>query len=444
MNSSGPVGGKRTSFIQYVQPGAERPGAADQRHGPQPLVQPEAPLALQTGAGLELDRVLTRASASRVITTAERAVILGKLDNIDSVLGLQDAFVLLNRTVDNTLMAPETRTAFAQKLFERAAALEGGDEAIPMLAGQAMLTRAMGEDIFGMGNLPLTPTAELVMKVTKNEVITPAETRQLVAELGKIDDEYGLHAAYSALRFAVQGNAISTEDRGALARAYREATDRVGAGYVPVTRSPDEDVFGGGRSTIAEDTIAKARTNNVFSAAEITVITKEIGKITRRDEFFSVYAALQDAVGMRSEGAVLITDKQRAKLARALLEANEQNFGGDAMPYMATRAMNEDIFGSGRTPLAPFEARLANAVADNAISQGQTTSLIALFKGVKTEDEAAQLFGVLKQTVAMNLITREDRERLKAAVGEKLDELNVHFPQTRAVNEDLLGMYPMA
>lgn len=440
MSGTGRVGGNNgNSFINYVQPGADGAGAAHGRHSPQPLVQPEAPLELQTGAGRELDQVLTRASASKVITNAERAVILAKLDNVDSVLALQDAFVLLNRTVDNNLMTPETRNAFARKLFDRAGAIEGGNEAIPM-----MVTRALGEDIFGMGNLPLTPVAELAIKVTKNEVITPAETRQLVAELAKIDNEYTLQAAYSALRFAVQGNAISTEDRGALARAYREATDRVGGGYVPVSRSPDEDVFGGGRSTIAEDTIAKARTNNVFEAAEVTVITKEIGKITRRDEFFSVYAALQDAVGVRSEGAVLLTDKQRAKLSRAILEANEKNFGGDAIPYQMTRAMNEDIFGSGRTPLAPFEARLAYTVADNSISKGQTDSLISLFKKVKNEDEAAQLFGVLKQTVAMNLITREDRERLKDAVGEKLADLNVHFPQTRGMNEDLLGMYPMA
>ena len=197
MSGTGPIGGNGNSFVNYVQPGADGTGAANRRQPPQPLVQPEAPLELQTGAGRELDKVLTRASTSRVITNVERAVILAKLDNIDSVLGLQDAFVLLNRTVDNNLMNPETRNAFAQKLFERAGAIEGGREAIPM-----MVTRAMGEDIFGMGNLPLTPVAELAIKVTKNEVITPAETRQLVAELAKVDNEYTLQAAYSALRFA--------------------------------------------------------------------------------------------------------------------------------------------------------------------------------------------------------------------------------------------------
>lgn len=430
-----PSGG---AFINYVQPGAGT-GDANSTRRVGELTYPEAPVELKSPQGRALQEAIGRAAISKVITKAEAQVVLGKLDNVNSVLALQDAYVLLNQAVDNSLMAPETRSAFARKLYERAGQIEGGNEAIPM-----MVTRAVGEDIFGMGNLPLSPIAELAMKVTKNEVITPAETKALIAELRKIDDEGALLSAYGALRFAVQGNALSTEDRGALAHAYREAADRVGGGFVPVTRSMDEDVFGGGRSTIAEDVIAKARQNNVFEPAEVSVIAKEIGRITRRDEFFSVYSALQDAIGMRSEGAVLINDKQRARLSRAILEANQDNFGGDALPLMVTRSMVEDIFGSGRTPLLPFEVRLAQTVSDNSISEGQTTSLINLFKKVKNEDEAANLFGVLKQTVAMNLITREDRERLKDAVREHLDGLNVHFPVTRGMNEDLFGYYPMA
>ena len=52
------------------------------------------------------------------------------------------------------------------------------------------------------------------------------------------------------------------------------------------------------------------------------------------------------------------------------------------------------------------------------------------------------VFGLVKQTLALNLITRDDRERLCDAIRDRGAQLDIHYPATRGLFEDILGFYP--
>lgn len=429
------------SFITYVNPSPlsnqrppERPdGGAEPPRSPAPRQSDDAP---RTRAGADILAAVRRGVSNGALSAPELKVVLDKIGKVSTKAELADAYAALTDAVSNTLMPLESRVRLQGALLDRAGAIEGGHEVV-----SPALTEAVGEDVFGMGALPLDPVATQAHRAAMNEVVTGYETKKLVAALGEVQDRWQLLGALAALRKVVGGNAITRDDRRALAEAYSKAAAKVGDGFPMVTRAMGEDVFGIAPQRAALDILAKAKRDGALESFEVKQIAHEIEQIPTKEELRDTFVACSKAIGRTVDGDPIIRPKDRTRLAQALTAANAR-LGGDAVPVMVTLAVGEDIFGMGNQPLIGTEKMILRAVEDDVLSTRNTDAIIAALRAIDSQPEFRQAHAAIRQAAALNLVTLSDRKRLADAVLAKSGELGDHMAVTRAMNEDVLGFHP--
>lgn len=430
------------SFITYVNPSplqSQRAAQTGSLGTPAPEIAPPLPRAEdapKTRAGADILAAVRRGVSNGALSGPEVKVVLDKVAKVRTAAELADAYAAITDAVSNTLMPLDTRVRLQAALLERAGAVEGGHAVV-----SPALTEAVGEDVFGMGALPLGPVATQAHRAATNEVITTYETNELVAALGDVQDRWELFGALAALRKVVGGNAITRENRRALADAYLAASDRIGDGFPAMTRAMNEDIFGIGPSSSALDLLAKGKRDGAFESFEVQQVVHEIDKIQSKDELRDVFVAASKAIGRTVDGDAIIKPKDRTKLAHALSAANWR-LGGDAVPVMVTLAVGEDIFGMGNQPLIGTEKAVLRAVEDDVLSKNNTDAILEALSAVNDKADFERAHAAIRQAASLNLLTLDDRHRLARAVGDKSVELEAFLAVTRAMNEDVLGMHP--
>lgn len=429
------------SFINYVNPG-EIQGAAPAPRAPAGPAAPAAPAAparmppppdfQANRIGEHLAAVLEHAKLSGSISSEETTIVLKKLGNIRTAAALAEAYRVVASEVQDALIDLKDRSRLEKKLLDVAGKVPGGQNVV-----SPALTEAVGEDIFGMGALPLNSVEKLALKASKNDLIGRAETNALQKELANVGSGWELTRAYNALRLVINGCAISREDRLDLHRAYNEAAQRVGDAFMPMTRAMNEDIFGVRPNSMALDVLAKADRNKALNRLEVTKLAAEIGKITTPTELGQVYVALDTAVS----GTALITQKARRELIGALIAA-DQRLGGGTIPLAVTLAVNEDQFGIGKYPLHLSQKVILSAGEDALISKQERQHLEAAIGKIATKEEFEQAFPAIRSAVSLNLITREDRELLREALNKASERVESYLAVTRGLFEDVFGFYP--
>lgn len=390
------------------------------------------PPRYQTFNGRFIQQDLEKATRNGVFSNGEVEVLKGRIGNLRTKEELADAYALLSDSISTSMIRAGDRAELGQALWAAAQRVEGGMEVIPIA-----VTEAVGEDIFGMGALPLGEVAERVWFATQNETISDYETGRLVEALGDMEDRWDLYGAQAALSYAVNGNVINSENRGKLAAAYQGAAARLGD-PVLVTEAVGEDVFGMGGMNLSMDIIEKSVRNGAFDPIEVKSLVKEIGNIERPEMLANVYMALSKSIGDPDRGAKLIRPKDRTRLARAIFDANEK-FDNQALPLRATRALGEDVFGMGHRPQTSMHKSAMTAIQDSVVSRRNVQKMVAALDDVDDEHALAGALSVARTAVSLNMVSREDRRTLADAFMQKANDLDTGYAVTRALGEDIFG-----
>jgi hypothetical protein len=432
----------RNSFIDYSSRGSTGPEAAgtarpadgatatpgDGLIGAPPSWQTRK--VYTTDAAYEIAKVLEGVGRNAAISHAETGVLQQKIGNVTSRVALEEVRHLIADALSTSLVAPKDRDALVAAVLDANAAL-----------GQHLaVTKALGEDIFGMAPR-LNPVEKRILSASANDVIVPYEAKQIAAAFEKIDDTWSLSRAFEATRAAVNANLITVEDRVAIAGAFHEAAARIGDGFRPVTRATNEDVFGVRPFEAVNDLVTKAAANGTLGKSEMFTIGLAVDSIGTKDQLQSAFDAVSKAVSRN-----LVAPSDRRRLEKAFLEADAR-LGGGVLPSAPggsgpSGGLGQDLFGGSAAPLRGVQRRVYWSAQDSVITSKEAGWIAARLGQVKTEAEFVSAYPAVRQAVSSSSISKQDRAVLLDAVMAASAAANTPLMVTRALGEDIFGMAP--
>lgn len=423
---------KVESFIHYVNP-TELGAPAKNEAAPKKTGRIGSPIPgydlIATDSGYEFSKVVNQAVSNGSLQNAEVDVLKSKIAAVKTARELRDVYLLMSDAVNAALIRLRDRRELEVAMLRQAEQIEGGHDVV-----SPAVTEAVGEDIFGMGALELTPIEHYLWEASENDVISDKETAKIVASLENADDKWALWQARGALGFTVNGNSITAQNRQAIAEAFHGAAERLGEG-VAVTKAMNEDVFGVRPTSNALDLIAKAKANGVIHSIEAHQLADAIRGISDASEVARVFDSLDRAVE-----ASLLQPKVRKELAEALEAANRKS-GGKAFPPAPIQP-DADIFGRRPPELTRVERRAIQLTDDATITKKNTSALLEDLSSVNTKDEMKAAFSALRIVAGLNMITKDQRARLVEGVLAAAERSGSPLAQTRGPDEDVFGHYP--
>lgn len=376
-----------------------------------------------------LVKQVTLATQNGFIGAEEVKALTRTIADISSKSELKDVYDELRKSIAPETTTQKARSALLQALYAKDAQLGGGT--FPL-----MVTMAVGEDQFGMGNVNFPGRDELV-RISTDGVVTAKEAKELVALFGKATSAFEFERLFQGVSTLVAKNLIAVSDRSAVAAAAQGAAARVGSQTTGMmTRALGEDAFGFNPAAIGnqkiEKLLEKATANGALSAAEVKVLTREV-KTLDEAGLKAAYAALRKAVNETA-----LSKESRSALIGALF-ARQHDLKVSVLPAVMTMAVGEDQFGIAHLQ-SPSDKALLSASTDGALSKAEGTRLKALVKAAATLDDLRDMKDALSAFLAGNMCSPGERRQLAKALQDRAQALGGGFAVTRAVGEDLFGM----